>query len=438
MPTREWCLDWRSPPLAAAIAIAASAACNTVSGDPSRSAGGRGRGAGLVVETTTVQRITIQRQIDLSGTLLSPDQAKVSSEVAGRVSEVPVELGTEVRLGDVLVRVEPRELALAVERAESALRQVEAQLGIAPTTENKPLPPDEEIASVRQAIANRDDARATYARMQQLNGRGLVSRVDKDTAETRVKVMEANYQAAVDNVRSLKASLQDRRAAYDLAQKKLNDAAIKAPVAGAVSERLVQPGEYIRENTQVATIVQMQPLKLRTAVQEKFASLIRPGQAVEFYVEAFPTKVFNGKVAYVSPAVDQATRTFSIEALVDNSSRELKPGFFAKGVISTRLDENVLAVSEDAVSTLAGVSTVYVIENARIRPQIVTLGVHTGKVWEVADGLKGQETLASSNLNQLATGTAVRAGRGKKDALPASENAPRGQRGQGRAAGDQP
>ena len=158
---------------------------------------------------------------------------------------------------------------------------------------------------------------------------------------------------------------------------------------------------------------------------------------MQFYVEAFPSRVFNGKVAYVSPAVDQTTRTFTIEALVDNSSRELKPGFFAKGVISTKLDEHVLAVSDDAVSTLAGVSTVYVVEDGKIRPQIVTLGVHQGKLWEITDGLKGQETLASSNLSQLAKGTAVRTGRGQ-DAVSGSANPTRGQRGRGRSAGDTP
>ena len=78
---------------------------------------------------------------------------------------------------------------------------------------------------------------------------------------------EANLQAALDNVRSLKASLQDRRASYELAQKKLTDAIIRAPVAGAVSERLVQPGEYIRENTPVVSIVQVNPLKLKTAIR---------------------------------------------------------------------------------------------------------------------------------------------------------------------------
>ena len=123
----------------------------------------------------------------------------------------------------MLVRLEPRELQLALDRAESALRQVEAQLGIDRAQDKQP-PADEQIASVRQAIANRDDARAAFERAQQLNGRGLLSQVDRDTAETRLKVAEANYQAALDTVHSLKASLQDRRASYELAQKKLADA----------------------------------------------------------------------------------------------------------------------------------------------------------------------------------------------------------------------
>src|SRR4051794_31275338 len=256
--------------------------------------------------------MSVQREVELSGTLLSPDMAKISSEVAGIIREVRVQLGTEVKAGDVLVRLEPRELQFAADRAESALRQVEAQLGIDRAQDKQP-PADEQIASVRQAIANRDDARAAFERAQQLNSRGLLTKADRDTAETRFKVSEANYQAALDTVHSLKASLQDRRASFDLAQKKLADAVIKAPVAGSVAERLVQPGEYIRENTPVVTIVQMTPLKLRTGVQEKFAALIRPGQAVQFRVEAFLNRTFTGTVAFVSPSVDQATRTFTIE-----------------------------------------------------------------------------------------------------------------------------
>jgi multidrug efflux pump subunit AcrA (membrane-fusion protein) len=377
--------------------------------------------------------MSIERHADLSGTLVSPDQAKVSSEVAGIVREVPVQLGTEIRAGDTLVRLEPRELSLALERADSALKQVEAQLGLT-RSDSEQVPPDEDVATVRQAAANRDDAQAAYDRAQQLNGRGLVSKVDRDTAETRMKVMEANYQAALDNVRALRATLQDRRASYDLAVKKLNDAVIKAPVAGSVSERLVQPGEFIRENTQVVTIVQMNPLKLRTSIQEKFAGMIRQGQDVKFSVEAFPDRSFDGKVAYVSPAVDQTTRTFAIESLVDNPDRVLKPGFFAKGTVALKVDDNVMVVPDDTVSTLAGVSTVYVIADGKARQQIVTLGSHEGKQWEIVEGLKGNEVLASSQLNQLATGMAVTTGGGENRGGGAGGGGGRG-RGRGRGEG---
>ena len=90
------------------------------------------------------------------------------------------------------------------------------------------------------------------------------------------------------------------------------------------------------------------------------------GQPVEFRVESYGDTVFHGKVAYVSPSLDQTMRTFTVEALVDNTDRRLKPGFFAKGVILTKKDEGVLAVPDTAVSTLAGVSSVYVINKNRI------------------------------------------------------------------------
>jgi multidrug efflux pump subunit AcrA (membrane-fusion protein) len=130
-------------------------------------------------------------------------------------------------------------------------------------------------------------------------------------------------------------------------------------------------------------------------------------------VASFNDTAFKGKVAYVSPAVDQTMRTFQAEALVSNDDRRLKPGFFAKGVILTKKDEGVLAVPDTAVSTLAGVSSVYVIRNCKILQQQVTLGVRQGDLWEIVEGLKGDETLANSRLNELATGVTVRTGSGE-------------------------
>ena len=250
-----------------------------------------------------------------------------------------------------------------------------------------------------------------------------------DTAQTRVKLSEAAYQAAVENVQSLRASLQDRRAAYDLAKKKLNDAVIRAPLAGSIAERNVQRGEYIRENTPVVTIVRMNPLKLRTAVQEKFANLIHQNQSVEFQVEPYPDQMFHGKIAYISPAIDQATRTFAAEILVDNPTRKLKPGFFAQGRIQVGRDENVMAIPDQTISTLAGVSSVFAIENGVVKQQTVQLGEHEDKFFEVLGGLKGDETLAASNLNELVSGLRIGDGGEETGDPPPGDGQRRGGRG---------
>lgn len=409
-------------------------------GPGGRGRGGRGGAPGTVsVETTKIQRISVERLVDLSGTLTSPDQARVSSEVAGKVMDVLVEIGQEVGVDQPMVKLDATELNLALERAESAMRQTEAQLGISPSRPDE-VPADEEIATVRTAAANRDDARAQLARAQELISKGLLSRAELDTTQTRVKISEAAYQAARENVAALKASLQDRRAAWDLAKKKLSDAVVRAPVAGAISERTVQRGEYIRENTQIATIVRMNPLKFKTAVQEKFANMIHPNQSVEFAVEAFPGETFKGRIAFISPAVDQASRTFAAEVLVDNPSRKLKPGFFAQGHVMVGRDTGVLGVPDETVSNLAGVSSVYVIENGVVRQQNVQLGQHVGKFVEVVGGLKGDETIASSNLNQLVTGVRIagsgeEAGAAGDEAGGPPEAEDRGRRGGGGRGG---
>ncbi len=369
--------------------------------------GGPGTFSEVSIRTTGVQRISIQREVDLAGSLISPDQAKLSSEVAGVVRRVLVELGQEVAAGQVVVKLDTQELELAVQRAVSQLKQTEAQFGIDGVNVKEP-PPVEQISSVRLAAANRDDAQAQLRRAQRLRGQNLLSQADLDTAETRVKVTEASYQAALETVQALKATLQERRQAVELARKKLNDTDIRSSVAGQVSERFVQQGEYIRENTPVVSIVQMNPLKVKTAIQERYAGIVRVGLSAEFAVESAPGQTFRGRVANVSPAVDQATRTFSVEILVDNKDRRLKPGFFVKGVIFTRKDENVLAIPENAISTLAGVSNVYVIENGKARQQMVTIGIRAGNLFELTGGLKGDEVLASSNLTMLATGVPIK------------------------------
>jgi len=220
----------------------------------------------------------------------------------------------------------------------------------------------------------------------------------------------------------------------------LDDTVIRAPVEGAIAERPIQRGEFIRENTPVVTIVRMNPLKLKTGIQEKYANLVRENQSVDFKVEPYPNEMFHGKIAFISPAVDQTTRTFAVEILVDNPTHKLKPGLFAKGSVLLGRDTNVLAVSEDTVSSLAGVSSVFVVQNGLIKQTTIEQGERDGKLIEVVNGLKGDEVLAASNLNELVTGTRVVTADDEVDPAvgdtPTPDEHPRGGRGGGKRAAE--
>jgi hypothetical protein len=117
----------------------------------------------------------------------------------------------------------------------------------------------------------------------------------------------------------------------------------------------------------------------------------------------------------------------------------LKPGFFAKGTVLTRVDENVLAAPDDAISTMAGVSTIFVIEDGKARQQQVTLGARKGTAVEIVEGLKGDEIVATSNVNQLATGTSVQTGQGgdEPEGRGNGANGRRGGQGRGREGASQ-
>src|SRR5206468_512591 len=138
-----------------------------------------------------------------------------------------------------------------------------------------------------------------------------------------------------------------------------------------------------------------------------YANVIRENQSVGFMVEPYPNEMFHGRIAFISPAVDQTTRTFAVEILVDNQARKLKPGLFAKGSVLLGRDNNVLAVPEDTVSNLAGVSSVFVAENGVIKQTTIETDEREGKHNEIMSRLKGDEILAASNLNMLATRTKV-------------------------------
>ena len=190
-------------------------------------------------------------------------------------------------------------------------------------------------------------------------------------------------------------------------RKRLQDTDVVSPITGFVRKRLVNVGETFKEKTPLMSLVATHTLKLQGDVPERFAPQIEVGRTVRVEVEAFPGQTFPGAITRVSPTVDVESRSFGVEASVPNPKGVLKAGFFAKALILTGTGKNAPFVPEDAVASFAGIVKVYVIADGKAEERRVKTGVRQDSRVEILEGVKVGETVATSSLSQLATGTAV-------------------------------
>ncbi len=360
------------------------------------------------VEIAPVVERTVDRQIEIVGTLAADEEVVVSTEVEGQVVELRVDLGSVVRRGEVLARLESRDFELRVAEAEAALQQVRARLGMPPDRDR--IDP-EETAIVRQARAAYEEARLRFHRIQQLRGRGVVSQQEFDQAEANLRIAEARYESAREEVRSLLAQLEQLRARVASARRDLEKTVIRSPLSGAVAARHVSLGEFLRRNDRVVTVVKVDPLRLRADIPERYAGKIAIGRRVTFSVDALPDETFSGTIVRVSPSARSETRSLTIEVEVRNPRGELRPGYFARAQLVVEPGVRTLLIPARAVTSSLGVTKVFVLEGDRARERMITTGQRVDAEIEVRDGLRPGERVILSNLDRLSDGARVRVAR---------------------------
>src|SRR2546423_9486033 len=251
----------------------------------------------------TVAEETARRRIQAVGSLYAFEESTLSSQVEGRVAQVLADVGDHVKAGQALIILDPQELQFEVDRQRGLVTQVRAQLGVGP---NDPPPSDpKKIASVQRAEADLFDADRKNGRARQMFDDHLISQQQLDEAASRYQSAQASYNVALQEVDRLKALLVSSEASEQLAEKKLNDATIRAPFPGSIKTRNVHPGEYLRVQSPVMVLVRTDTLRARLAVPERWAGWVRDGAIVDLQVEAFPGETFRGKISRINPAISQ-------------------------------------------------------------------------------------------------------------------------------------
>jgi membrane fusion protein (multidrug efflux system) len=318
------------------------------------------------VEVATVAVRPVPTYITLTGSLAANRRSQVASDGTGKVTETFVERGSAVAAGAPLVKLDARSANLSAAEARAMVA----------------------AAKVQAERAKRDCARA-----DDLQKQGAINGAEHDRMTAECQATAAQAQAAL--------------AREDLAAKAVGDTIVRAPFAGVVDEKSVTIGEYVRAGTPVATVVEIDPVRLELNVPESFVGQVAEGQELLFDVPAFPSaEPRRGVVKYLGGAMRRPSRDLVVEALVDNKDGKLRPGMFA--VAHLKIGELPLpVVPRTAVRTDSELARVYVVREGRLEERLVQLGRSQGGDVAVLAGVKPGERIVAKLSDEVRDGSKV-------------------------------
>jgi RND family efflux transporter MFP subunit len=356
------------------------------------------------VTTVTATEMPLEQLIVVTGTLAAEQEIILGMKVAGRISELPVDLGSTVQKGDVIAKLDTTDFELRVRQSAAALEQARVRLGLPPTGTNEDVD-IEKTSLVRESRATMDGTKARLDRATQLYEKGLMAKADFDVTNSAYKVAEAQYADALDEARNRQGVLSQRKSELEIARQQLADAVLYSPIGGSVRQRSANVGQYVSAGTPVVNLVQMNPVRLRTDVPEREALTIRTGMLVRVTVEGTST-VHEGRVVRLSPSVDESNRTLLIETEIPNPSNVLRPGSFARAEIVASSSQRGLIVPPAAVVSFAGIDRVFTVRDGKASEVRIKTGRRTDTGIEILEGIKAGDDVII-NPGNMADGESV-------------------------------
>jgi HlyD family secretion protein len=321
-----------------------------------------------------------------SGYVVARRQAVVSAKIQGRLEELRVEEGSEVKKGDVLARLEDFDYQAAVSRARAAVQRAEADLA-------------EQKRQARLA--------------EKLAAEEVLAEDQRDAAFSRVRIAEAE--------------LAQQKADLEFAEAQLRNTVIRAPFAGVVIKKMAEVGESVApippgvnisvSSGAIVALADLATLEVEADVAEANVAKVHNGQPAEVTVEAIPDRRYHAVLRQIIPTADRTKATVMVKVTILDKDENLKPEMSAKVTFlepapeageKTEEAEAVVLVPREAVVSRGGQDVVFIVREGRAYLRPVVLGTaRRGRVI-VEDGLAGGETLVARPPDDLADGDAVR------------------------------
>lgn len=306
----------------------------------------------VVIENpvVSVEQVHV-REVPQIATYTSTVQAYVKNNIApqmtGRITKINAEIGDFVKKGQILAEIDKAQLL----QAQLQLQNKEVEL----------------------------------QRLKSLYEAGGLSKSDLDAIELAYNVAKTQ----VDNL--------------------MENTILRSPIDGVVTARNYDAGDLYGMSAPIYTVEQIVPVKLLVGISESDYTKVKKGDAIEITADAIPGKVFYGKVEKIYPTIDPATRTFTVEVVVDNKYKTLRPGMFARVAVNFGSNNNVVIPDVAVVKQQgSGERFVYVLnEDGTVTYQKVVLGRRMGAEYEVLEGLKDGAMIVTGGQIRLKDGVKV-------------------------------
>lgn len=336
----------------AALLVAGGGGYYAFRGGAAPQGGGMPQGGGLPVVAYTVTPAPLKTEITAVGTLEAGEEATLRAEVPGTVATIHFTEGTPVKKGDLLLEIDPRTYQEEYNQAKAAYEL----------------------------------ARLTESRRRKLLKKDFIS------------------EQAVDEAAG---NLHQTQAAMEAAKVRLEKTRITAPFDGVVGLRDLSVGDFLNIGDTVATVVELDPMKVQIAVPERYFSRLQEKLPVTIGVDAWPGKSFSGSLYAIAPTVDTATRNVTIKAVIRNKDNALRPGMYARVSLSLGENDKALLIPEEAVIPQGDASSVMKVVEGKVAPAQVTLGLRReGKV-EVLSGLAEGDVVITAGQMKVGPGMPV-------------------------------
>jgi membrane fusion protein, multidrug efflux system len=313
----------------------------------------------MMVTPVKVQVIESQRleeKTEFVGSVVANEIVEIQSEAEGTVRQIHFNEGQSVQRGALLIELDSEKLSSSVSESEALFQLTQSN-----------------IERSKSLLASRS-------------------------------ISQQEFDQAKSNFEGAQASLA-------LAKKRLEEARIVASFDGILGPRKVSPGQVITRGTVLTSLVSINPAKVEFSIPERYLNRVRAEQSFELRVDAFPNEVFRGKVYFVSPSVDEKTRTAFIKGSLDNSDLRLHPGMLGRIDLILGVKEDALLVSETALIPRGSDVSVFIVDaQDTAQPKMVKIGLRLKGQVEVIEGLQKGDRVVIEGLQKLRPGAKVMTG----------------------------